>query len=498
MNFNSEFNRYKGFTFSIMIGIFLSVAMFISTLSFEISKEQKSFQQVSKLHFVTLVDNFKQFYHISSTLYLKLRDQDFNIKENIHPLILKTCKTTLDCNLNEQNLIASKSIKSEKFEDATFNIYSGGEFSIIFNSGLVHLLNIEHLKSLKLKYSDPNIEGCFTLVINDTPLDVFCDVKKELFSQSLFNYSATDHLRVVSFHFHERLRPSVIPSNLYTYPFVVLLIFLSITVATSYWLYVNSNKNYWLQTQQKELETKNSLLEKQNLEIKQFSYMAAHDLKTPLANIYSFAELLKDDHSESLSTESLEYINIIEEQIGKMIKMVSSLLEYGQAQNNKNFLRPVDLSTIINEEYKIHPNKDLLEVKIKNLPPVLFVDKDKFIRIIRNLIDNAIKYRKGDKNFMIVEALNDSNSFHHIIVTDYGLGINKFDQDKVFMPFKRLSSQNSGVGMGLAIIQKFIESHGGKIWVESTPKVSTSFHFTIPKIEFKITEQQRKNAPWKT
>lgn len=497
MNFNSEFNRYKGFTFSIMIGIFLSVAMFISTLSFEISKEQKSFQQVSKLHFVTLVDNFKQFYHISSTLYLKLRDQDFNIKENIHPLILKTCKTTLDCNLNEQNLIASKSIKSEKFEDATFNIYSGGEFSIIFNSGLVHLLNIEHLKSLKLKYSDPDVEGCFSLVIDDTPLDVFCDVKKELFSQSLFNYSATDHLRVVSFHFHERLRPSVIPSNLYTYPFVVLLIFLSITVVTSYWFYVNSKKNYILQLQQKELEAKNNLLEKQNLEIRQFSYMAAHDLKTPLANIYSFAELLKEDHQASLSEEGAEYIDIIEKQISKMIKMVSSLLEYGQAQSNKNFLRPISISNIFKEEFNIHPQNELLDLKFQTLPTTVFFDQDKFTRIARNLIDNAIKYRKSDCNQLIVSSIDESLTHHHIIVTDHGVGINKADQQKIFMPFKRLSSQNSGVGMGLAIIQKFIESHGGNIWVESTAGISTSFHFTIPKIKFKLVDDKRRRIPWK-
>ena len=65
------------------------------------------------------------------------------------------------------------------------------------------------------------------------------------------------------------------------------------------------------------------------------------------------------------------------------------------------------------------------------------------------------------------------------------------------MPFKRLSSQNSGVGMGLAIIQKFIESHGGNIWVESTAGISTSFHFTIPKIKFKLVDDKRRRIPWK-
>ena len=497
MNFKTEFNRYKGFTFSIMIGIFLSVAMFISTLSFEISKEQRSFQQVSKLHFVTLVDNFKQFYHISSALYLKHKDQNFKTKENIHPLILKTCKTTSDCQLFKKDILASKGIKRSNFEDAIFNIYSGGEFAIIFKTGLVQILNTSYLKSLKRKDSDTNIQSCFSLIIDSSALDIFCDVDKALFSRSLFNFSATENLKAVSFGFHERLKPSFIPSNLYTYPFVVLLIFLTITVATSYWFYVNSKKNYWLEVQQKELEIQNTLLEKQNLEIKQFSYMAAHDLKTPLANIYSFAELLIDDYSDSLPQEGVEYVEIIEKQISKMIKMVSSLLEYGQAQNNKNFLRPISIADIFKEELNIHPQRNILDFKVQVVPNIIFFDQDKLIRIARNLIDNAIKYRKGDYNQLILHSVNDSNLFHHFIITDHGIGINKQDQEKVFAPFKRLSSQNPGVGMGLAIIQKFIESHGGKIWVESTPGINTSFHFTIPKIKFKITKQQKK-VPWKS
>jgi two-component system, chemotaxis family, sensor kinase Cph1 len=253
-----------------------------------------------------------------------------------------------------------------------------------------------------------------------------------------------------------------------------------------------------------ELEKQKNLLENQsqkllkNLhalemsynEMEQFAYIASHDLKSPLRNISGFSKLLNQRYRDTIDEGGKEYIDFIVHNTQMMSNVIDDLLIYSQVDHEKelamtNFNRIVELvqinlkSTIKAEDATITAD-DL---------PTLWAHKSGIIRLLQNLVENALKYRSEVAPKVHISAHFNGKDWQ-FSVTDNGVGLDEAYNDKAFQPFQRINQRDRpGMGMGLAICRKVAKLHGGNIWfsrnlpnIESNTEGGTTFHFTIPQI----------------
>lgn len=255
--------------------------------------------------------------------------------------------------------------------------------------------------------------------------------------------------------------------------------------------------NQKLSAQQKELQLQKQIIEEnakilqQNLEklelsyreLEQFSYIASHDLKSPLRTIASFAQLLERRYHGQLDEEGQEFIHFIVSGVNQMSDVIKGLLQYAQIGNDAELVESLDLNQIL-DIIKLHLQADIEEYKVKIMyEPLPRINGNKvgIIQLFQNLIDNAIKFRGESAPVIKI-------SFRHLEetqqwefrLTDNGLGMSEEFQEKVFLPFQRLSSKKiPGLGIGLAVCHKVVKLHHGRIRFESEPGAGTTFIFTL-------------------
>jgi light-regulated signal transduction histidine kinase (bacteriophytochrome) len=257
-----------------------------------------------------------------------------------------------------------------------------------------------------------------------------------------------------------------------------------------------------LQNQKNQLEHQSLELEK-NLnvqkmlyqELEQFSFVASHDLKSPLRNIGSYAQLLNRKYKDKLDDDANTYLNFIVTNAQLMNSIITDLLEYNSLEHNKQ-LAQTNLNKII--EHIQFNLKDVLTannvtLEFENLPEI-WTYQSSTLQLFHNLIDNAIKHRSEAAPHIVIKAKRlASNSGWEFSVKDNGMGLDEKYKDKVFSPFQRINTQNnSGTGMGLAICKKVARLHGGDIWYEKNKDMGTTFFFTLP--QMKVGEETTNNV----
>ena len=233
-----------------------------------------------------------------------------------------------------------------------------------------------------------------------------------------------------------------------------------------------------------ELRQQTERLRRANEALEQFAYAASHDLQEPLRNVSLFSELLRNRHSTTLNEEACGYLEVITEGAQRMIRLVSGLLEYAQADNLGEAILSSDGEAVFLQVLK---NLDLAVQEcgaiITHDPlPAVPVNEIHLEQLLQNLIGNALKYRKdGDAPRVRVSAALEDGSWH-FSVADNGIGIEPEYHEKIFGVFKRLQSSRTkpSTGIGLAICKRIVGRYGGRIWVESEIARGATFHFTIP------------------
>ena len=240
-------------------------------------------------------------------------------------------------------------------------------------------------------------------------------------------------------------------------------------------------------TERKEAE-KNLLLytqelERKNKELEQFAYIASHDLQEPLRTVISLTDLLNLDFAATADDEFKKYLGYIKLSTSRMSALITDLLEYSQIGKSK-IQTPVDCNTIITEikndlSLTIQETESII---YSNSLPILMVYETEFRSLLQNLISNAIKFRKKDTPCRINISAHIQNIEMLLQIEDNGIGIAKEHQERIFTIFQRLHTKKEyeGTGIGLAHCKKIIELHKGRIWIESTPNVGSTFNFTIP------------------
>jgi len=221
----------------------------------------------------------------------------------------------------------------------------------------------------------------------------------------------------------------------------------------------------------------------------EFLSAAAHELRTPMASIYGFTDLLINrDYNE---TQTREILQNVYRQATRMTKLINDLLDLSrvEAKGKLEFKpKPIKVNQLIHsafDEFKVNCKKRTVKIIAADDDLSIQGEFDKLTQVLINLLSNANKYSGEDKEIIIdtLEMESDTGSFVGIRITDFGAGISKSDQAKLFDPFFRSAQTMKipGTGLGMCIVKEIVEFHGGKVDVDSEPGVGTRVTIWIPK-----------------
>ncbi len=235
-----------------------------------------------------------------------------------------------------------------------------------------------------------------------------------------------------------------------------------------------------------ELESTVEDLESANREMKNFVYIASHDLREPLRKVTAFGAMLRNSLLNKLSRDDAENLQFIIDGAQRMTQMIEGLLVYSRVSTQAQPPQDVNLNEIVTQlqqlELAMLIEEKHVTIEAKSLPCVQ-ADPAQVRQLMQNLIANGIKYQKKDNTpHITITSKPAADNMVRIEITDNGIGIKPEFQGAIFTMFKRLHSRNEyeGTGIGLAVCKKIVERHDGKIGVESQPDKGSTFWFTMP------------------
>lgn len=239
------------------------------------------------------------------------------------------------------------------------------------------------------------------------------------------------------------------------------------------------------QRQQTESERQKTLaaLKQSNEDLKQFAYVASHDLQEPLRMISSYTQLLSERYRDQLDEKAHKFIRYAVDGAQRMQALIRDLLAFSRVETLTEPFASVDARqtlevAVANLDAMI--NETGTRVTWDSLPHVR-ADKTQLIQLFQNLISNGIKFR-GPAAPMIHVSARQNNGCWHFSVRDNGIGIDPKYKEKIFIVFQRLHTRDvyPGTGIGLALCKRIIDRHRGRIWFESTLGQGATFYFSIP------------------
>ena len=237
-----------------------------------------------------------------------------------------------------------------------------------------------------------------------------------------------------------------------------------------------------------QLEAANRKLHFANRELESFSYSVSHDLKTPIRAIQGFSRLLMaDEQGARLDEEGQRLLNVIVDNTKIMTNLIDDLLALSRVGRHKIKRSKVDLDALVRQVFQQlreqEPERQI-QLTVKDLPQV-WGDPSLIKQIVLNLLGNAIKYSRTKKQAEIELGCNTTGEEEICYIKDNGVGFDERYADKLFGVFERLHGgrEYEGTGVGLAIVKRIIERHGGRIWAEGKVGDGATFYFALPKKE---------------
>ncbi len=232
-----------------------------------------------------------------------------------------------------------------------------------------------------------------------------------------------------------------------------------------------------------QLQAMRQNLEQSNEGFQQFANAVSHDLQTPLRAVSGFSQFLQQEYQDQLDDTANGYINRVVEGASRMEQHIKGLTLFSRVTSKAAPFTMVNLNEILKnavETLQDPRNEPTAEVTTDELPTV-FGDRSQLTLLLKNLIDNSLKYRSSSLPVIQISAKRSENGWT-IAINDNGIGIAKEHQECVFSIFRRLHVEQKyeGVGAGLAICRRIVERHSGQIWVRSEEDKGSTFYFTIP------------------
>lgn len=234
-----------------------------------------------------------------------------------------------------------------------------------------------------------------------------------------------------------------------------------------------------------ELKQLHHSLERSNEDLRQFAYVASHQLQEPLRVIASYVQLLARRYEGQLDPEADVFIGFAVGGVKRMSALIHDLLAFARVSTHTRQPSPVNLADVL--ERVLHDLSVAIanagaEVVVEGRLPVVAGDESLLATLLQNIIGNAIKYRHPDRDPKVVVSAKEAIGGWELSVTDNGIGIGREYFAKIFELFQRLHRANDyeGTGIGLAVSRKIVEWHGGRIWLDSREGEGTTFYFTLP------------------
>jgi signal transduction histidine kinase len=224
-------------------------------------------------------------------------------------------------------------------------------------------------------------------------------------------------------------------------------------------------------------------LDRSNQELQSFAHVVSHDLRAPLRALTSYSRFLHEDCAAELGPRARQYVEGIADSAKHMDALVVGLLEYARVGSFEVTPEPVKTRELLAHLVNTLHLQDRADVTLPEDAPTVVARPVRLEQIFRNLLDNAAKFHRGGMRPAVAVEWADRPDAWEFAVRDNGIGIAARDLEKLFGMFQRLhaASEYEGTGIGLAVVKKAVEEHGGTIWVESRPEEGSTFRFTLPK-----------------
>lgn len=231
------------------------------------------------------------------------------------------------------------------------------------------------------------------------------------------------------------------------------------------------------------METLMGELKRSNRELQQFAYVASHDLQEPIRMVASFTQLLERRYKGRLDDDADDFIKFIVEGATRMQHLIEDLLTYSRVTTSAEPFNKIDLEDVYKESIanlKLMIDETNAEITHDPLPRVS-ADRSQIIQLFQNLLGNSMKF-KGKEDPKIHISVNRDDYSWVFEFADNGIGISPDHQERIFRVFQRLHTREEypGTGIGLAVCEKIVQRHGGRIWIESKPGEGAKFFFTLP------------------
>jgi len=245
----------------------------------------------------------------------------------------------------------------------------------------------------------------------------------------------------------------------------------------------------WAETEREDLinklEIQKAELEDKNAELTQFAYTVSHDLKSPLVTINGYLGYIEQDAISGNIERLKKDTQRIQEAVNKMHALLTELLELSRIGRMMNQPEDAPFNDLVKDALEIvHGQLESRHITVLTQPnlPAVRGDRQRMTEVLQNLIDNAAKYM-GDQPAPIIEigyqGMEDGRPV--FFIKDNGIGIAPEYHERIFGLFNKLDAKSEGTGVGLALVKRIIEFHGGRIWVESEAGIGSTFYFTLPR-----------------
>jgi PAS domain S-box-containing protein len=212
----------------------------------------------------------------------------------------------------------------------------------------------------------------------------------------------------------------------------------------------------------------------------------SHDLRSPLVAVLGFARLLSEDYGDRLDEQGVRFLRRIEEAGRTMESLVHDLLEFariGRSEPKCVHVDPREVLLQLQAEIKPRLEQAQLALRLPDEPPLIWCDRTKLYQVLSNLVGNALEHAGAGRHAAVEVDVREEEGCQHLTVRDWGRGIDAADHERIFDIFQTRGiplNGKRGTGIGLAIVRKIAESHGGAAWVESEPGEGATFHVTFP------------------
>jgi two-component system sensor kinase len=228
-------------------------------------------------------------------------------------------------------------------------------------------------------------------------------------------------------------------------------------------------------------------LENTNNELEAFIYSISHDLRAPLRAINGFTRIILDDHSSELKSETQFLLQRVWDNANKMRQLIEDLLRLSRTNRQELSFALIDMHalfmSLVEETRQTFPGHKI-SATIHPVPKAIG-DLALLKQVVSNLLSNAVKFSgKNEISEIVIGSLYEAENIVYFI-KDNGIGFDMKYAQNLFGVFRRLSNSEDyeGTGVGLALVKRIIERHGGRVWANSEPGNGATFFFTIPKVK---------------